>query len=281
MIRKLFVIPEILSLVLSGCTKEEITPIDNPSAEEHSAGSTLQVSDEEEIQTEISEYTTRTTAQDPKGAGTYEANVEEVVLSANRFAHNAADYSYIDTTGDHGKYYVVYNLLCAYRMWDPEHPEICEEMLKAIFNSPLMPENYSNMPLVYAERYFGDTEGRDRLIDHWFIVPGSESTYYIEQPFNLIMHENANIAQHSIVSGKDVYVETVYITNPVTKEERSMNVFQDPYDGDGTSGVIPTRIFWKSNTEKQDCCQSCFFYMVELKGFEPSTFRLRTGRSPS
>ena len=187
----------------------------------------------------ISERTIDKLASDGKiNEGTELVKLKELTIEFLALPKNVEDLKLIDRSGDNGKFVVVALLLASLKTWKKEDEETCSEMMKELLNSPTVPNNYSNFTKSFVKDRMLQNDKYDFLADAYFDGANPDNGYTPNNPLSITLREYPYAPQLSTMYGPNIYVEKIVSDFKGADSERSVSVYKDPKDQNGTSGQI-------------------------------------------
>lgn len=234
--KKFFVVLLCL-LLLAGCGKKEEPKPDTPS--QNGGGNSAPADKKEEteepdkstkFEVTVHEDTIKKEADDGKGE-TERVDLKQVRVEFSRLPKNAEELSSVDRSGDNGRFLTMALLIAAYKAWTPENETACEEMMKALMNSPSMPDTYTNYTKSFVKERMMQNEKWDYIADAYFDGSTPENGYVPDEPLSITLREYPYLPQTSTISGTELLVDKIVTDFKGADTERMISVYEDPKDG--------------------------------------------------
>ena len=145
---------------------------------------------------------------------------------------NAAQLKTIDRSGEEGKYLVLALLPACFKMWTPQNPEVCYDMMKVLMNSPTLASTppFNNFTKDFVRARMMQNGKWAYIGNAYYEGAAPQNGYTPNQPYAITVREYVYAPQISTIYGKQLSVEKVVIEFAGADTERQLSVYQDPQD---------------------------------------------------
>lgn len=165
------------------------------------------------------------------GEGTEYVDLKQVKIQFIPVPKNAAELKAIDRTGDNGRFVTAALLIAAYKTWTPQNEDTCAEMMKALMNSPVSPDTFTNHTKQFVKDRMLQNGKWQCIADAYCDGATPENNYRPSSPVTITLREYPYLPQKSTMTGKELLVEKIVSDFAGADTERSVSVYKDPTDG--------------------------------------------------
>lgn len=150
------------------------------------------------------------------------------IVVFNEQVLNVNDLKKYDRASD--KYMTVALLLSAYKTWTPDNESDCEEIMKALMNSPTVKDSYSAHTKQFVKDRMMQNNKYNYIANSYFKGATVENGYKPSEPLTLEFQEFPYAPQKSNMYGVTLTIDKVMVKSAGADSVRSVSVYKDPED---------------------------------------------------
>lgn len=136
----------------------------------------------------------------------------------------------IDRRSDNGKFITTALLICAYKTWAPDNPDICELMMQELMCSPTIRNAYTPFTREFVRNAMRQNDKWRYLADAYFDGASPQNHYTPSLPLTITVREYPYLPQSSTIYGCQLLIDKVVLEFNGSQNQRTLSLYCDPQD---------------------------------------------------